>query len=131
MRERTGRIARSLAFGSLLLLAAPAAAADATAIADELVAMLTGGTRVAVYETATAVGEVVTITGFAFDDPPTARAAVAGSWSQSGAARRRYRRNDPHQRRIDRRRERPPLRRSNSRRHLAARRRRRTIPSYR
>ena len=78
MRERTGRIARSLAFGSLLLLAAPAAAADATAVADELAAMLTGGTRVAVYETATAVGEVVTITGFAFDDPPNGnRGAVA------------------------------------------------------
>lgn len=78
MRERTARIARSLAFGSLLLLAAPAAAADATAVADELVAMLTGGTRVAVYETATAVGEVVTITGFAFDDPPNGtRGAVA------------------------------------------------------
>ncbi len=69
MRSTAGGFARRIAFGFVLLLAArPAVAADATMVAGELVALFTGDGRGATYRQAIAVGEVVTISGFAFAD---------------------------------------------------------------
>ncbi|MCW5715676.1 MAG: hypothetical protein KIT43_14285 [Bauldia sp.] len=68
----TGAAWRKIVIGALPLafLAGPAVAADPVAIADEIVAALVDATRTATYETATAVGEVVTITNLVVSDPP-------------------------------------------------------------
>lgn len=66
----TGAAWRKIVIGALPLafLAGPALAADPIAIADEIVAALVAGTRTATYETATAVGEVVTVTNLVITD---------------------------------------------------------------
>jgi len=70
MRGSAVRSLRKLVFGAVVVVAGPAVAADATMVADALVATLVADTRTASYQQATAVGEVVTITGFAFEDTP-------------------------------------------------------------
>lgn len=60
------------------LLGSGALAADPIAIADQLVAALTGGTRTASYEAASEIDGVVTITGFdVLDEPNGIFASVA------------------------------------------------------
>jgi hypothetical protein len=78
-----GRMARGVSrlFAGLAIVAAgPALAADPIAVADELVAMVTGEsmTRVASYDAATQAGDTVTITGFAVDDEVNLTHAFVG-----------------------------------------------------
>jgi hypothetical protein len=78
-----GRMARGVSrlFAGLAIVAAgPALAADPIAVADELVAMVTGEsmTRVASYDAATEAGDTVTITGFAVDDEVNLTHAFVG-----------------------------------------------------
>lgn len=67
-----GRAAAGLMSGALLfLVAAPASAADPTAVADDLVALMTSGTRTAAYESAVeSEPGIVTITNFTIADEP-------------------------------------------------------------
>ncbi|MCW5695414.1 MAG: hypothetical protein KIS96_01635 [Bauldia sp.] len=67
-----GRAAAGLMSGALLfLVAAPASAADPIAIADDLVALMTSGTRTAAYESAVETEPgIVTITNFSITDEP-------------------------------------------------------------
>ena len=70
MRGSARGISQIVVVGSILLLGSPAVAADPIAIADEIVAAVAGGTRIATYEIATEANDVVTITGFAIADEP-------------------------------------------------------------
>lgn len=80
MRLTSGVAWRNLSAASLtlVLLASPSMAADPIAIADEVVAAFTSGTRTASYASATATpaGDVITITGFAYTDDPNGTAGA-------------------------------------------------------
>lgn len=77
----TGAAWRKIAIGALplALLSGPAFAADPVAIADEIVAALVDEARTATYETATAVGEVVTVTNLVITDTEN---GIAGTVAQ-------------------------------------------------
>ena len=70
MRRWTRALLFVLVLGSASHLTNSAYAADAIAVADEIVAAVAGGTRAAFYEAATEADEIVTITGFVIADEP-------------------------------------------------------------
>jgi len=80
MSQTARGLSALLVAGWTLLAGAPASAADPIAIADELVAFVTGesATRVTTYDTATEAGEVVTITGFTVEDEVNMTHAFVG-----------------------------------------------------
>lgn len=78
MRDSVRGVIAVLLIGSLPIPFAHAQEIDPTAIADDIVAAVTDGTRTAAYETATLDGTTVTITGFTMSDEPNqAEGAVA------------------------------------------------------